>query len=96
MTTILDDETLQIFLEEAKEHLETIESDLLTIEEQGKHFDEDVVNKVFRAAHSLKGGAGFLGLMTIKELAHKLENILQLIRNFELEPTSEIIGRVLA
>ncbi|MBU2643268.1 chemotaxis protein CheW [bacterium] len=91
----MDDETLQIFLEEAKEHLETIESDLLTIEEQGDHFDEDVVNKVFRAAHSLKGGAGFLGLVTIKELAHKLENVLQKVRSYELSPSSAVIGCIL-
>jgi len=96
MTQIMDDETLQIFLDEAKEHLETIEGDLLTIEEQGDQFDEEIVNKVFRAAHSLKGGAGFLGLTTIKELAHKLESVLQMVRSFELKPTSDIIGRVLA
>lgn len=96
MTQIMDDETLQIFLDEAREHLDTIESDLLTIEEQGDQFDEDLVNKVFRAAHSLKGGAGFLGLTTIKELAHKLENVLQMVRSAELSPSSAIIGRVLS
>jgi two-component system, chemotaxis family, sensor kinase CheA len=96
MTTMMDDETLQIFLEEAKEHLETIESDLLTIEEQGSQLDEEIVNKVFRAAHSLKGGAGFLGLTTIKELAHKLESVLQMVRSAELQPTSTVIEPVLA
>ncbi|NQU63969.1 MAG: Hpt domain-containing protein, partial [SAR324 cluster bacterium] len=53
---ILDDETLQMYVEESKEHLETIESDLLEIEQSGETIDEDLVNKVFRAAHSIKGG----------------------------------------
>ena len=44
--------------------LVNIESDLLTIEEQGEDIDLDLVNKVFRAAHSIKGGAGFLNLNT--------------------------------
>ncbi|MCG8701375.1 MAG: Hpt domain-containing protein, partial [Bacteroidales bacterium] len=72
----LDDEILQSFVEESREHLADIENDLLTIEEGGADIDEDLVNKVFRAAHSIKGGAGFMGLETIKDLAHKTENVL--------------------
>ncbi|MCP4754858.1 MAG: response regulator [Proteobacteria bacterium] len=92
----MDDETLNIYIEESKEHLETIESDLLEIEQQGEHFDEELVNKVFRAAHSIKGGGGFLGLDNIKELAHKLENILHMVRSFELVPNQKIINALLA
>ena len=51
MTTFLDDETLTLYIEESKEHLDTIESDLLELEKQGENFDEELVNKVFRAAH---------------------------------------------
>ena len=90
------DETVQMFVEEAKEHLEDIESDLLQIEEQGRDVDPDLVNKVFRAAHSMKGGAGFLGFDNIKELAHKTENILDLIRNGEILPSSEVVNTVLS
>jgi len=86
-----DDETLQMYIEESLEHLGDIESDLLTIEEAGENIDLDLVNNVFRAAHSIKGGAGFMGLTTIKELAHHLENVLGLIRNQELIPDS---GRI--
>jgi len=91
----LDDETLQMYIEESLDHLGDIESDLLTIEEAGENIDLDLVNNVFRAAHSVKGGAGFMGLTTIKDLAHHLENVLGLIRNRELIPDSERISVLL-
>jgi len=90
-----DDETLQMYIEESLDHLGDIESDLLTIEEGGENFDLDLVNNVFRAAHSVKGGAGFMGLSTIKDLAHHLENVLGLIRNNELVPDSTRISVLL-
>jgi two-component system, chemotaxis family, sensor kinase CheA len=91
----LDDETLLIFIEEAKEHLMTIETDLLEIEQGGEVIDEGIVNRVFRAAHSIKGGASFLGLDQIKELSHKIENVLDMVRNYELVPNSELINILL-
>jgi two-component system, chemotaxis family, sensor kinase CheA len=91
----LDDEVLQMYIEESREHLAGIEADLLSMEERGADIDEDLVNKVFRAAHSLKGGAGFFGLMTIKELSHKIENVLSMIRSRELVPNPEIINILL-
>ncbi len=90
-----DDETLQMYIEESLDHLADIESDLLTIEEGGENIDFDLVNNVFRAAHSVKGGAGFMGLSTIKDLSHSLENVLGLIRNNELIPDSEKISVLL-
>jgi two-component system chemotaxis sensor kinase CheA len=92
---MIDDETLQVYVEESEEHLADIEKDLLTIEEMGADLDENLVNKVFRAAHSIKGGAGFMGLTGIKELSHKLENVLGLIREKEMIPTSEIVSVLL-
>ncbi|MCG8563484.1 MAG: chemotaxis protein CheW [Desulfobacterales bacterium] len=90
-----DDETLQMYIEESLDHLADIESDLLTIEEAGENIDIDLVNNVFRAAHSVKGGAGFMGLTVIKDLAHHLENVLGLIRNKELIPNSQRISVLL-
>ncbi|WP_457571450.1 hybrid sensor histidine kinase/response regulator [Desulfovulcanus sp.] len=92
---MMDDEMLQVYIEESREHLQDIENDLLAIEQAGENIDEELVNKVFRAAHSMKGGAGFLGLANIKELAHKIENVLDMIRNRELVPTPEIINVIL-
>ena len=93
--TIQDDETLQMYLEESIEHLADIETDLLAIEEAGADIDEDIVNMVYRAAHSIKGGAGFMGLTTIKDLTHEMENILGKIRSRDMIPTPEIINVLL-
>jgi two-component system chemotaxis sensor kinase CheA len=96
MAFIDDKETLQVFIEDSREHLQGIENDLLAIEAAGANIDTDLVNKVFRAVHSIKGGAGFLGLDTIKELAHWMENILSMVRNRELVPTSPIVSILLS
>ncbi|MEA2061752.1 MAG: chemotaxis protein CheW [Thermodesulfobacteriota bacterium] len=91
-----DDETLQMYIEESIEHLSDIESDLLAIEgTSGNTLDIDLVNNVFRAAHSIKGGAGFMGLTVVKELSHSLENVLDLIRNFEISPEPDKINVLL-
>lgn len=96
MAIIEEDETLLAFTEEALEHLDGIEADLLSIEENGANIDSDVVNKVFRAVHSIKGGAGFLGLDKVKDLSHNAENILNMIRNEELVPTPGIVSVLLS
>ena len=93
--SIEDDEILQGFIEESLEHLADIETDLLTIEEGGADIDVELVNKVFRAAHSIKGGAGFMGLTVIQDLAHAAENVLGLIRSGKLVPNPDIINVLL-
>lgn len=90
-----EDETLKLYVEESLEHLSNIENDLLTIENDGADINEELVNKVFRAAHSIKGGAGFMGLDNIKELSHKMENILGKIREREMVPNPEIVNILL-
>jgi two-component system, chemotaxis family, sensor kinase CheA len=95
MTTSDDLEELQMYIAESREHLATIENDLLEMENAGAAIDEKLVNKVFRAAHSIKGGAGFFGLKKIQELAHKVENILDLIRSGKMVPNPEIINLLL-
>ena len=91
----LDDELIQDYLAECREHLATIETDLLTIEQGGAQIDENLVNRVFRAAHSIKGGAGFFDLVKIRELAHKTENALDLIRSRQMIPTPEVVSILL-
>ena len=91
----MNDETLLTYLEESREHLANIESNLLNIEESGADIDEDLVNTVFRAAHSIKGGAGFFDLSKIRDLGHKVENVLDMIRSREMIPTPEIINILL-
>ena len=93
--SIENDETLQMYVEESQEHLADIESDLLAIEQGGADIDEELVNKVFRAAHSIKGGAGFMGLTNIKELSHKIENVLGMVRSREMVPNPEVVNILL-
>ncbi len=81
------------FVEESLEHLKDIEEDIIIIE-QGSA-DSELINRVFRAVHSIKGGSSFLGLKNIERLSHKMEDIFNLVRNKELEFTSEVSSRVL-
>lgn len=84
-------ELMHGFVEDCHEHLDHIETALMDMEAAGAIADLELVNSVFRAAHSIKGGAGMLGLDNIKALSHKLENVLHMVRNAELVPTHEII-----
>lgn len=92
----MQDELIRDFVAEAREHLADIEMDLLTIEEAGADIDEELVNKVFRAAHSIKGGSSFFGLTKIKELAHRAETVLDMIRSRQMAPNPEITNILLA
>jgi two-component system chemotaxis sensor kinase CheA len=91
----LDDEIILEYLAECREHLVTIETDLLSMEQAGAAIDEQLVNRVFRAAHSIKGGAGFFDLHKIKELGHRTENVLDLVRSGQMIPNSEIVSILL-
>ena len=90
-----DDEIVFEYLAECREHLATIEVDLLAIEQGGAAIDEQLVNRVFRAAHSIKGGAAFFDLNHIRELAHKTENVLDMIRSRQMAPTPEVVSVLL-
>src|SRR5450755_1128807 len=91
----LEDDLVLEYLAESREHLATIETDLLAIEQAGATIDEQLVNRVFRAAHSIKGGAGFFDLLKIQELAHRTESVLDLIRSGQMVPNSEIVSILL-
>ncbi|MCP3994100.1 MAG: response regulator [bacterium] len=79
-----DDPIVVEFTIESREHLADIENQLLAIEKAGEDMDGELVNTVFRAVHSIKGAAGFLGFSTLGSLAHHLENALNLVRDQEL------------
>jgi len=91
----MDEEVLQLFVEESREHLAGIEDDLLAMESMDG-LDEDLVNRVFRTLHTIKGGAGFFDLIKLQNLAHSMENLLDLIRKDELETTKFIVSSLLA
>lgn len=83
-----DDELLVEFVVESKEHLDHIEDDFLQLEEDPDNVDQELVNKVFRAIHSIKGSSGFLNLTNISKLSHAMETLLSMIRNGEAKPES--------
>ncbi|MBD2041546.1 response regulator [Microcoleus sp. FACHB-672] len=74
---------MQYFIEEAKDHLNTIEQGLLNL--QSTIEDSEQVNEVFRAAHSVKGGAGMLGISSIEETSHRLEDCFKLLKECPVE-----------
>ena len=92
----MDDDFLLEFIEEAREHLAGIESDLLQIEDGGSEIDEELVNKVFRAAHTIKGGSGFFDLPKVTKLAHKAETVLDMLRSGKIKPNAEVTNVLLA
>jgi len=79
----------QVFIDEAYEHLATMENLLLAIDLDAPDLDD--LNAIFRAAHSIKGGAGTFGFTDIAELTHALETLLDRLRKQELQPTDEMI-----
>lgn len=91
-----DNELVSLFVEESKEYLSGIENDLLQLEAQGSNIDNDLVNKVFRSVHSIKGSAGCLNFPRIQEIAHALETLLSFIRDRTLVPLPRIVTFLLA
>ncbi|BAQ65485.1 Hpt domain-containing protein [Geminocystis sp. NIES-3709] len=67
------------FIEEAKEHLETIEKGILDLSSAVN--DEESINELFRAAHSIKGGAAMLNFNSIAKTAHRLEDAFKILRD---------------
>jgi two-component system chemotaxis sensor kinase CheA len=84
------------FVSEAKEHLANVSDDLLALE---KHQGEAVpyrIDRLFRAVHSIKGGAGFFGCRQIEALAHLMETLLGRMRENQLRPEESLIDGLLA
>lgn len=73
----------EVFIDESFEGLEAMESELLNLEPGD--VDSEIINTIFRAAHSIKGGSGTFGFMAIADFTHVLETLLDQIRNGERE-----------
>jgi two-component system chemotaxis sensor kinase CheA len=81
------------FFTESAEHVETMESGLLALEQRPQ--DLDLLNRIFRAAHSIKGNAGMFHFSVIAALTHKMENVLDLLRNEKMPVTPHVIDVLL-
>jgi two-component system chemotaxis sensor kinase CheA len=75
---MIDLSLLQDFITEATDHLEEMESNLLLLEKDPEN--REVLNEIFRSIHTIKGASMFVGLPRISELSHKMENLLDLLR----------------
>ena len=81
------DPILEQFLTEARDNLEYLDKHL----EELKDGDEETINALFRAAHTLKGGAGLVGLNVVKEVTHAAEDLLDAYRNKRIEYSEEMV-----
>jgi two-component system chemotaxis sensor kinase CheA len=82
------------FVVESVEHLETIEPLLLELEKRGVT-DSESMNEIFRAIHSIKGAAGFLGLENVSGLSHSMESLLMQLRDGQLPFRAEMADPLL-
>ena len=87
------DEITEIFLEESLEGLDTMETGLLGLETG--EADEEIMNDIFRAAHSIKGGAGTFGFMDVSEFTHGVETLLDEMRAGDRDVTPEAVQLLL-
>jgi two-component system, chemotaxis family, sensor kinase CheA len=86
-----DDRAKEEFTSEAEELLDTLSRDLVEFESQGTNVRPELVNKIFREVHSLKGLAGMLGFGDISELSHSLEDMLDRLRMGKIPITKDLI-----
>lgn len=83
---------MEMFLEESREHLQTLNECLLELE----HSPEDlsVLNEIFRSAHTIKGMSATMGFTEIAELTHEMENVLDLLRKEQLKANEDIVDTI--
>ena len=83
----------EVFLNEAKELLGSVESDCILLEQGG---DPEIVNRIFRCAHTLKGSAAIAGFAEVSEFMHGVENLLDKMRSGAITAESRLIDILLA
>lgn len=92
----MPDEMEEIIAEFVAESEETLEQvDPLFVELEQKGFDRDILNRLFRCVHTVKGAAGFLGFQQIVDVAHAAENVMKRLRDGEIAPSRPLIDAVL-
>jgi len=88
------DELVKVFMDESEDEIRELEAGLIRLEEDRE--DEDTINRVFRAVHTIKGSAGLVGFENISNFTHTIENILDRIRKKDLPITNKLISTLLA
>ena len=80
---------LGIFLDESREHIESLYDQLLNLEQNPS--EKEIINEIFRSAHTLKGMAATMGYTDLSELTHKLENVFDAIKGDQVHVDAEMI-----
>ena len=88
-----DQELLDGFLAETTELLEKLDDDLITLEKSSD--DTDLMNRIFRSIHTIKGASSFLGFDLLVKVTHKTEDVLNRLRKGELVVTPDIMDVIL-
>jgi two-component system chemotaxis sensor kinase CheA len=83
----------QTFVQESADHIASMETGLLQL--RAAPDDVELLNSIFRSAHSIKGGAGSFGMKNLTHFTHSLENLLDRMRSLELHATDEVIATLL-
>ncbi len=84
---------LGVFLEEAKEHIESLEENLVELEKESDN--QDLIQAIFRSFHTIKGSSGSMGFQQMAELAHLLESLLDKVRRGEVSVSPSLIDLLL-
>ncbi|MFL0471057.1 chemotaxis protein CheW [Priestia sp. 179-F W1.4 NHS] len=80
---------LEVFIEESKEHLQNVNDQLMRFEKNTD--DLGYVNEIFRSAHTLKGMSATMGFDDLAQLTHKMENVLDAVRNHQTDAHTEVL-----
>ena len=88
-----NEEYLDIYISESREYLSALDQSLLELEQNPGNYE--VLNEVFRYAHTLKGMSATMGFGKVAELSHKMENLLDKVRQGEIDASSNLIDVLL-
>lgn len=80
---------LEVFIDETKEHLQSLNEHILILEKEPEN--ENTINEIFRAAHSLKGMAGTMGYTRMQRLTHDMENVFSEIRSGNMKASDKLV-----
>lgn len=89
----IEQEELNVFLQEADEQLQLLDEDIIRLEKEAEN--ADLLQEIFRAAHTLKGSSGMLGFRKMAELTHHMEDVLDKVRKGLLPVTPELVDALL-
>jgi len=89
----LEPDEVELFIQEADEHLQALDEDLVRLEQEGDN--QELLQEIFRAAHTLKGAAGMINHRRMADLTHIMENVLDGFRKDTLTPTPSLIDALL-